>query len=274
MKSVHTSQLSIDRSMPGTCTITFSNPPINMINNGTISELHAMMPLIEEDESLKVVVFESADAEFFIAHYDTGSAAQASTNVGNTPLEQWREFVLRLSRAPVVSIAKVRGYTRGGGNEFVLACDLRFASREKAVFGQPEVGVGVVPGGGALEWLPRLVGRSRALEIVLSADDFGADVAQMYGMINRAVDDAQLDAYVNAFATRIASFDKQAIKAAKVLLNRSGIPDAEELAVSSRTFVEALTWPEAQARRTRLRQLGYANRTDFERTFGSALAGI
>ena len=117
----------------------------------------------------------------------------------------------------------------------ILACDLRFASKEKAVFGQPEVGVGVIPGGGAIEWLPRLVGRSRALEIILSADDLDADTAEAYGMINRAIKDAELDAYVEAFAL-IASFDKQTLGAAKGLLNRTGIPEGDEIAASNRRF--------------------------------------
>src|SRR4029077_14972991 len=121
--------------------------------------------------------------------------------------------------SPVLSIAKIRGRARGVGNEFLLACDIRFASRQKAVFGQPEVGAGLIPGGGGLEWLPRLIGRSRALEVVLGADDFDAVTAERYGMINRAIDDANLDSFVEAFVARIASFDRQALRAAKQLVN-------------------------------------------------------
>jgi enoyl-CoA hydratase/carnithine racemase len=117
--------------------------------------------------------------------------------VGPTGYRPWTDFVLRLGRAPVVSIAKVAGRARGVGNEFVLACDLRFASKEKAVFGQPEVGVGLIPGGGASEWLPRLVGRSRAIEIILSADDFDATAAEAYGMINRAIRTPSLTRMLN-----------------------------------------------------------------------------
>jgi len=123
----------------------------------------------------------------------------------------WRDFVLRLSSAPVVSIAKIRGRTRGIGNEFVLACDMRFASRRSALFGNPEIGVGLVPGGGALEWLPRLVGRSHALEIVLSGDDFDADIAERYGWVNRTLDDDDLDSFVDALVRRLASFDREAL---------------------------------------------------------------
>jgi enoyl-CoA hydratase/carnithine racemase len=186
----------------------------------------------------------------------------------------WLDFVLRLGNAPIVSIAKVRGRARGVGNEFILACDLRFASREKAIFGQPEVGLGVVPGGGALEWLPRLVGRPRALEIVFSADDFDADTAAAYGMINRAIDDAQLDDYVEAFALRIASFDKQALRAAKGLLNRTGIPTGDELVASNRTFFESVTWPGAQVRGMKTRQLGLGQRTELELNLGKVLGQL
>jgi enoyl-CoA hydratase/carnithine racemase len=121
-----------------------------------------------------------------------------------------------------VSIAKIRGRTRGIGNEFVLACDMRFASRQSALFGNPEIGVGLVPGGGALEWLPRLVGRSRALEIVLSADDFDADVAERYGWVNLTMNDDDLDSFVDALVRRLASFDREALAAAKAQINRSG----------------------------------------------------
>jgi len=153
-------QFSIDRTHPGRWTITFNNPPINMFVPSTIVELGALMTDLEADRSVKVVVFQSANPEFFIAHLDVAKAAARPEVLG-----LWREFVLHLSSTPVVSISKIRGRTRGIGNEFVLACDMRFASRQNALFGNPEVGVGLVPGGGALEWLPRLVGRSRALEI-------------------------------------------------------------------------------------------------------------
>lgn len=271
MTDVQTNQLSIDRSRPGIWTVSISNPPINMLDEQTIEELHGLMPLIEQEESLKVVIFESADPDFFFAHYDTSRATQSSDKTGLSGDRPWTDFVLRLGRAPVVSIAKVAGRARGVGNEFILACDLRFASKEKAIFGQPEVGVGLIPGGGSVEWLPRLVGRSRAVEIILSADDFDATTAEAYGMINRAIKDTELDAYVEALALRIASFDKQVLKAVKGLLNRTGIPDGDEFAASNRTFLESATWPGAQARRTKLSKLGYGQRTEFELNLGKHL---
>ena len=260
------SQFNIDRTYPGLWTITFSNPPINMFVPETIDELRVLMTDIEADPSVKVVVFQSSNPEFFVAHLDVAKAAQQPD-----VLDRWRDFVLRLSSAPVVSIAKVRGRTRGIGNEFVLACDMRFASRQNALFGNPEVGVGLIPGGGALEWLPRLVGRSRALEIALSADDFDADIAERYGWVNRTLDDNDLDSFVDTFVGRLASFDREVLAAAKAQINRFGMPTAAELKSSNDMIFSILTWPSAQARRAKIRDIGYGVPSDFELNFGRYL---
>ena len=260
------SQFNIDRTHPGRWTITFSNPPINMFLPTTILELGALMTDLEADPSVKVVVFQSANPDFYIAHLDVGKAAERPEVLG-----LWRDFVLRLSSTPVVSIAKIRGRTRGIGNEFVLACDMRFASRHNALFGNPEVGVGLIPGGGALEWLPRLVGRSRALEIVLSADDFDADIAERYGWVNRALDDDDLDSFVDTLVRRLASFDREVLAAAKAQINRFGLPTAAELQSSNDMIFPMLTWPSAQTRRAKLRGIGYGLRSDFELNFGRYL---
>ena len=257
------SQFNTYRAYPGQWTITFSNPPINMFVPATIVELGALMTDLEADPSVKVVVFQSANPDFFIAHLDVAKAAERPEVLG-----VWRDFVLRLSSTPVVSIAKIRGRTRGIGNEFVLACDMRFASRQSALFGNPEVGVGLVPGGGALEWLPRLVGRSRALEIVLSGDDFDADIAERYGWVNRTLDDGDLDSFVDALARRLASFDREALGAAKAQVNRFGTPTATELQSSQEIFFSALAWPGQRARRVKVRSMGYGLRSDFELNFG------
>ena len=261
-----TSQFNIDRTYPGRWTITFSNPPINMFVPSTIVELGALMTDLEADPSANVVVFQSANPDFFIAHLDVFKAAERPEVLG-----LWRDFVLRLSSTPVVSIAKICGRTRGIGNEFVLACDMRFASRQNALFGNPEVGVGLIPGGGALEWLPRLVGRSRALEFVLSADDFDADVAERYGWVNRTLDDKDLDLFVDALVRRLASFDREVLAAAKAQINRFGTPTAAELQSSNDMIFPMLAWPRAQAIRTKLRDLGYGAPSDFEFNFGRYL---
>ena len=263
------SQLEIDRTYPGRWTITFSNPPINMFVPETIVEFGALMADLEADPSVKVVVFESANPDFFVAHLDVAKAAERPEVLGF-----WRDSALRLSSMPVVSIAKIRGRTRGIGNEFVLACDMRFASRQKAIFGNPEVGVGLVPAGGALEWLPRLVGRSRALEFVLSADDFDADVAERYGWVNRALDDDDLDSFVDTLVRRLASFDRETLGAAKAQISRFGVPTAAELQSSIDLFFPALASPAGQARRAKLRGLAYGVPGDFEMNFGRYLPAL
>src|SRR5260221_13638983 len=155
-----------------------------------------------------------------------------------------------------VSIAIIRGGARGGGSELAMACDLRFASREKAIFGQPEVGFGLIPGGGALERLPLLVGRSRALEVVLGADDFDADTAERYGWINRAIPDADLDAFVAQFVRRVLSFDKRALAAAKAIVNAAGLPDPAALQSTQDLFFQTFGWEGARERAPILRALG------------------
>ncbi|MGA2895473.1 MAG: enoyl-CoA hydratase/isomerase family protein [Xanthobacteraceae bacterium] len=262
-------QFNTDRTYPGRWTITFSNPPINMFVPATIVELGALMTDIGADPSVKVVVFQSANPDFFVAHLDVSKAVKSPEVLG-----LWRDFVLRLTSAPVVSIDKIRGRTRGIGNEFVLACDMRFASRQKAVFGNPEVGVGLIPGGGALEWLPRLVGRSRALEIVLSADDFDADVAERYGWVNRTLGDDELDSFVDTLVRRLASFDREVLAAAKMQINRFGTPTASELQSSNDMIFPMLTWPSAQSRRPKLRGIGYGIPSDFELNFGRHLPAL
>jgi enoyl-CoA hydratase/carnithine racemase len=260
------SQFNIDRTCPGRWVITFNNPPINIFVPATIVELGALMTDLEADPSVKVVVFQSTNPDFFVAHLDVAKAAERPEMLG-----LWRDFVLRLSSTPVVSIAKIRGRTRGIGNEFVLACDMRFASRQNALFGNPEVGVGLIPGGGALEWLPRLVGRSRALEFVLSADDFDADIAERYGWVNRTLDDSDLDSFVDTLVRRLASFERETLGAAKAQINRFGVPTASELQSSNEMIFPMLALPDAQSRRPKLRGIGYGVPSDFELNFGRYL---
>ena len=151
---------------------------------------------------------------------------------------------------------------------------MRFASRQSALFGNPEIGVGLVPGGGALEWLPRLVGRSRALEIVLSADDFDAHMAKRYGWVNRTLDDDDLDSFVDALVRRLASFDRETLAAAKAQINRFGTPTATELQSSNDMFFSTLASPGARARRAKVRSIGYGVPSDFELNFGRYLPAL
>ena len=264
--NIQLSQFNLDDTYPGLWTIAFSNPPINMFVPETIVELGALLTELETNASIKVIVFQSANPEFFVAHLDV---AKAVAHPGI--LDLWRDVVLRLSSVPVVSIAKIRGRARGIGNEFALACDMRFASRQNSLLGNPEIGVSLVPGGGAMEWLPQLVGRSRALEIVLSGDDFDADIAERYGWINRAIDDAALDSFVSTLAHRLASFDRGMLALAKAQISRFGRPTPEELQASNDLIFRVLKSPDAQARREKLRSAGYGMRSDFELNWGQYL---
>lgn len=163
--------------------------------------------------------------------------------------------MLRLSKSPVISIASIRGRTRGGGNEFSLACDLRYASLEKALFGQPEVGSGILPGGGGSERLPRLVGRDRALEVILSSQDYSAQDAERFGMVTRALPDKELDAFVETLVTRLSGFDKQALAAAKAQVNRATLPPDADLVAAYAEYSQSLAWPGFTARRPRMGKL-------------------
>ena len=192
--------------------VLFDNPPFNIVDATIFEGLQDLLARMDASPSLRVVVFESANPEFYLAHFDlTGKTGNITTAVGPSGLPILMDTFVRLTKSPVVSIAKIRGCVRGVRSEFVLACDMRFASREKTLLGQPEVGVGVNPGGGGTERLPLLVGRGRALEIVLGANDFDGDTAERYGYVNRALPDAELDGFVDVLARRIASFDRRPI---------------------------------------------------------------
>jgi enoyl-CoA hydratase/carnithine racemase len=227
--------------------ITFGNPPINLVNPETILELQSIVNELEIDPDVQVAVFDSAHPDFFFARYDLRRAAETPVAPGPSGLPTWIDLTTRLSQMSVISIASIRGRTRGAGSEFALACDMRFASREKAVFGQPEVPAGVIPGGGAIERLPLLMGRARALEVILGGDDFDAGLAERYGWVNRAVPDAELDKFVNDLARRIADFDPFALREAKRLLNRGTLPHPTELCETMDVFLDATRRPEVVA---------------------------
>jgi enoyl-CoA hydratase/carnithine racemase len=209
--------LKVDRRSAAHCRVTFDHPPINTITATTVAELAELIELVEHDPDLNVVVFDSGNPNFYLAHYDVENdlGKTAALGVGPTGLPAWPDVLVRLARAPVVSIASIRGRARGAGSEFVLACDLRFGSRENTVLGQFEVGIGVIPGGGPMARLARLVGRGRALEILLVADDLDGPRAEQYGYVNRLIADGRLDGEVEAIASRLARFDHDAITRTK-----------------------------------------------------------
>jgi enoyl-CoA hydratase/carnithine racemase len=262
--------LRVDRRSRGYCRVTFDHPPINTITATTVEELAELVGLIEEDPDLNVVVFDSANRDFFLAHYDTehDPARTAALGVGPTGLHAWLDLLVRLARAPVVSIASIRGRARGAGSEFVLACDLRFASRESALLGQFEVGAGVVPGGGPMARLARLVGRGRALEILLVADDLDGPRAEQYGYVNRTIADDRLDDEVDEMASRIARFDHEALARTKPYVDNVTLPADSELPPALADFFELSGRPRLQARFARLEEMGLGADSDLERALG------
>jgi len=222
-------QIRLIRRSPAYCRVTFDNPPLNVMGPEFVLEIREIMNTLEADEQVKVVVFDSAVEGFFLNHSDFTAKLEDLTALpqGPTGLESWPDVLVRLTRAPFVSIALIRGRATGNGSEITLACDMSFVSREKAILSQWEVGVGMVAGGGPMARLPRLIGRNRALEVLLGSDDIRGDRAEAYGYVNRCLPDAELDAFVEALATRIASFDKWAIANTKRLVNTSLPPDVE-----------------------------------------------
>jgi enoyl-CoA hydratase/carnithine racemase len=261
------STISLERLTPKICKITFSNPPANLIVPETVSRLHEVIEEMSQDPQVQVAIFTSSLPGFFFNHYDgTQGLPLPLPGADATPI--WVDLVVQLSRAPFMSIASIRGRTRGGGNELALACDLRYASREHAVFSQPEVGLGLLPGGGGSERLPRLVGRDRALEAILSSSDYDADLAERYGWVTRTIADAELDHFVDGVASRLASFDKAALAAAKAQVNRASLPPDADLRAAYAEFEHSLTWPGYQARLPQLGKLIAENGMDVELRLG------
>jgi enoyl-CoA hydratase/carnithine racemase len=266
--------ISVDRRSRGYCRLTFEHPPINTITATTVAELVELVGLIEQDPDLNVVVFDSANPDFYLAHYDTehDPTRTASLPRGPTGMHAWLDLLARLSRAPVVSIAAIRGRARGAGSEFVLACDLRLASRENTLLGQFEVGTGLVPGGGPMARLSRLVGRGRALEILLVADDFDGPRAEQYGYVNRTIADEKLDDEVEAIATRLARFDHESLARTKSYVDRVTLPPDTEFPPALADYFELSGRPTQQARFARLEALGLNVDSDLERSLGRRVA--
>ena len=267
--------LRVMEETPAYWRIIFDYPPFNVADGTMFQALQDLLARINVDPSLRVVVFESANHDFYLSHFDlTGKLGNVMTAVGPSGLPVLADTFVRITRSPVVSIAKIRGCVRGACSEFVLACDMRFASRENTRLGQPEVGVGLHPGGGGTERLPHLVGRGRALEIVLGANDFDGDTAERYGYINRALPDAELDGFVDGLARRIASFDRRSIAAAKTLINQVSLPSADRLLEALNSFQNALTWPETQHRIQALLERGLQRDRDFENNWPAVLGAL
>jgi enoyl-CoA hydratase/carnithine racemase len=266
---MHATHFAVEQITPQYWRIAFDHAPINTVTADTVAELSRLVDEIERSAALNVVVFTSRNPNFFLAHYDTeGDPIKTlSMPAGPTGMHPWLDLTARLSRAPVVSIASIRGRARGAGSEFVLAADIRLAG-DKAILGQFEVGTGVVPGGGTIARLPRLIGRGRALEVLLGADDIDAERAERYGYVNRVVADELLDEETDRLARRLASFDKQAIAETKALVDAASLPDDDELRPALNAFFASSARPTTQARYATLAAHGLGTDSELERRLG------
>ena len=265
-----TSHVHLTRHSPGYWRVTFDIPPLNIYGPETTPQLNKIVTALETDEQVKVVVFDSAVDGYFLTHYDFLAKLEDTTSIppGRTGLQALPDMLARVSRAPVVSIASIRGRATGVGSELALASDMRFASREKALLSQWEVGAGLVPGGGPMARLPRLIGRGRALEVLLGADDISGELAERYGYVNRALPDVDLDAFVDALAVRISSFDKQAISDTKRLVDIASLPSDAEIAPEWDAFLASLGRPASRTRIKTLMERGFHGLGDVEKRLG------
>jgi len=265
-----TQQVQLERRSPAYWRVTFNNPPLNIWGPEATAQMLEIVNALETDPDVKVVIFDSAVEGFFIIHYDFLAKTEdtLALPVGATGLQALPDAFARISRAPVVSIAKIRGRCTGVGGELAVACDMRFASREKAVLSQWEVGAGLVPGGGPMARLPRLIGRGRALEVLLTSNDIDGDTAELYGYVNRSFPDAELDEFVDALAKRLAAFDKQALSETKRLVDKASLPPDADILPEWGAFLSSVERPAFQSRLKKLMALGFHKAGDVENRLG------
>ena len=239
------SQFQVHAVSPSYWKVTFENGPINLIDPDTVEQLADLVTRMEQDPDLTVVVFQSANPDFFMAHFDLLSEIERvyTTAPGPTGLLPYPDSLLRLSRVPAVTISAIKGRVRGAGSEFVLNTDIRFAGTN-AILGQPEVGFGAVPGGNPMGRLAELVGRGRAMEIVVGGDDFPAQLAAEYGYVNRVLPEGELDDFVDTFARRIAGFSKAGVSGAKEFVDAATAIPAGDYAAAMAAFRHTSMRPE------------------------------
>ena len=222
-------------------------PPMNLLGPELIRDLVSLIQRAEADDSVSVIVFKSADPDYFISHVDVTRIKENREAAAKLDGDASIGVVLRhLSTSRLVSIAQIEGRVRGVGSEFILACDMRFAARETAIFGQFEPSFGVIPGAGGAQHLARLMGRGRALEVMLSAQDYDADLAERYGWINRALPAAELNDFVKLLAHRIAKFPAAGHAVVKERVNAINLPSAEDIRRDSDLFLEGTRTNEFQ----------------------------
>ena len=247
----------------GVAFVMINYPPMNLLDVPLVKELSSFLDEAQSDDAVRVIVFESSDPEYFLAHYDIQDLLTRPVQPGKagTITSAFQQLVERYRTSPKVTIASIEGRDRGAGNEFLLALDMRFASKERAIFGQPEVSLGSIPGGGATQRLPRLLGRGRALEVILSAQDYTADQAARYGWINQALPGADLRPFVKQLALRIATFSPDALWSAKQAVDAAGLPLYDGLREEAYLSAQARTTPEGVRRAKRFLASGGQTRS-------------
>ncbi len=261
----------------GVLGVVIDAPPMNLIGPELVRDLVTLLGDLDADANIRVMVLESADPEYFVPHVDLTKVAEYTAEAAKAggPGDASRGMLWhKLSELPVVTIAKLRGRARGAGSELVLACDMRVAARENAVLGQIEVGAGALPGAGGMQHLGRLLGRGRAMEAILGAADFDADEAERYGWINRALPDAELDAFVAGLARRIASFPAEAVRTAKQVLNDLTLPGADAIRADASRFRQLVVSDAAQARTAALFAQGLQTRGPLELDLGDRIGSL
>jgi enoyl-CoA hydratase/carnithine racemase len=269
--------LRVTPSDEGVLTVEIDAPPMNLIGPELVRDLVTLLSGLESDRDTRVMVLQSADPDYFVPHVDLTKVAEytaEAARAGGPDDASLGMLWHKLSELPVVTIAKLRGRARGAGSELALACDMRFAARENAILGQIEVGVGAAPGAGGVQHLARLLGRGRAMEAILGAADFSADEAERYGWVNRALPDADLDAFVASLARRIASFPAEAVLSTKQVLNELTLPGADAVRADARRFQQLVRSDAAQARTARLFALGLQTRGPLELDLGDRLGSL
>ncbi|MEU3461267.1 enoyl-CoA hydratase/isomerase family protein [Streptomyces sp. NPDC006733] len=263
---------TLTETTPALWRVTFNNPPVNVIGPDLMRDLKELLAELESNDTVNVVVFDSANPEFFLAHYDLAAdPAIAEALPGTTGYAAWVDILVRLSKVPAVTISAIRGIARGAGSEFVLATDIRFASLEKAILGQMEVGFTAVAGGGATARLAGLVGRGRTFEIMLGGEDFNGELAERYGYVNRAIPDASFETFVDAYATRVSRWDRRVITDLKGFVNEFTLPADEVFPRQSDAFWAAAARPEFQSINTQLFARGLQQNTHIERNLGAEM---
>jgi len=251
------------------------SPPINLLGPGLVRDLVALIQLLDKGDDYKVVVFSSANPDFFIPHVDVTKIAEyrevAAQLVGEPSLSL---LFRRLSETKAITIAQIAGRVRGAGSEFILACDMRFASRERAIFGQLEAAFGQVAGSGGVQHLTRLMGRGRAFEVLTSSQDYNADLAERYGWINRAIPDQELEPFVTALAQRIAKFPHQGLLDIKERINAIALAPVEDYRHDSELFGKATQNPETKERYKAILGRGFQNPGNTELNLGQVLGEL